>query len=147
MEAAWIWWILFALLLFGGEILTTGLFLLWIGIGALLGGGLALVGLPIQWQLLGFVICSGGLIASSRTLFQRMLGQRYTKPIPTNVDALINLTATVIKAIDNDKGGGLVKVGGEDWSALSADNHPIAKGRRVQILRVEGVKLVVVEQP
>src|SRR5574337_189461 len=99
MESVWLWWMLFALLMFGGEILTTGFFLLWIGIGGLIGGGLALLGLPLQWQLTGFVIASGALIVSSRTLFQQMLGNRQAKPIPTNVDALINMTATVIKAI------------------------------------------------
>ncbi len=143
----WFWWVLFALLMFAGEILTSGFFLLWIGLGALLGGVLAAFHLPVPIQLLGFVFASGGLVVSSRTLFKRMLGDRIKTPVvSSNVDALIDTTGMVIKEIDNETGGGLVKIRGEDWTAISENDERISKGKKVLVLRVEGVKLIVVEK-
>lgn len=143
----WFWWLLFAVLMFVGEILTTGFFLLWIGVGALLGGLLAAFNLPVPVQLLGFILSSGGLMISSRTLFKKMLGKRMKIPmVASNVDALIDATGTVVKEIDNEYGGGLVKLRGEDWTALSENDQRISKGKKVLVLRVEGVKLIVVEK-
>lgn len=144
----WIWWTLLAVMLLGGEILTSGFFLMWLGAGALLGAGLSFIGLPLAWQWLGFVLSSSALMVFSRTLFQRLCGARFgTPPIATNVDALVDKTATVLKAIDNERASGLVTLRGETWSARSEDGQPIAAGKRVLVLRVEGVKLVVMEQP
>lgn len=143
----WFWWLLFAVLMFVGEILTTGFFLLWIGIGALLGGVLAAFNLPLPVQLLGFILSSGGLMISSRTLFKKMLGKHMKIPmVASNVDALIDATGTVVKEIDNEYGGGLVRLRGEDWTALSENDQRISKGTKVLVLRVEGVKLIVVEK-
>lgn len=144
----WAWWILVALAFFAGEILTTSFFLMWLGMGALVGAGISFLGLAIPVQILGFIVSSTGLIFSSRRLFKRLLGDSFASPrIASNVDALIDKTGTVLKDIDNRKGGGLVKLRGETWSALGDDDQPIPKGKRVIVVRVEGVKLIVVEQP
>jgi len=144
----WIWWTLLAVVLLGGEIVTAGVFLMWLGAGALLGAGLSWVGLPLTWQLLGFVSSSATLMVFSRRLFQRLWGTRFGSPAAaTNVDALIDKTGTVLKAIDNERASGLVSLRGETWSARSEDGQPIVVGKRVLVLRVEGVKLIVMEQP
>ncbi len=143
----WVVWTLLAVLMFVGEMLTAGFFLLWIGIGALLGAGLSLLGLGLPWQLLGFAVGSGALIVSSRKLYERLFGGRGRPRLSTNVDAMVDAVGTVIKAVDNDRGGGLVRVRGEDWTAFAADDIPIPEGKRVQVVRVDGVRLIVIEQP
>lgn len=144
----WAWWILVAIAFFAGEILTTGFFLMWLGIGALIGAAISFLGLAVPLQILGFIVSATGLMFSSRKLFKQLLGDRFAGPkIASNVDALIDKTGTVLKDVDNRKGGGLVKLRGEIWSALGDDDQPIAKGKRVIVIRVEGVKLVVMEQP
>jgi len=143
----WFWWVIFAILLFIGEILTSGFFLLWIGAGALLAGLLAALSLPVPVQLIGFIVSSAGLTVSSRTIFKKLFGNRLKMPmVSSNIDALIDTTGVVIKEIDNDSGGGLVKLNGEDWTAISESDQRISKGKRVLVLRVEGVKLIVVEK-
>jgi len=145
--APWILWVLFAIAMFAGEIMTTGFFLMWIGVGALAGAALAFFGLDLAFQLLGFVAASGVLVFSSRRIFKQMLDQRADQAaVPSNVDALIDKTGIVVKTINN-QGEGLVKLKGETWSAVSNDEHPIGEGKRVVIVKIEGVKLVVMEQP
>ena len=39
---------------------------------------------------------------------------------------------------------GIVTLTGEDWTAISANNEKIEKGKAVKIDRIEGVKLVVI---
>ncbi len=144
----WMWWALLAMALLAGEILTTGFFLMWFGAGALVGAGLAWLGLSLPLQVLGFVAASGALVVSSRKIFKGVLGGHDGAPrAVSNVDALIDQVGTVTKGIDNEGGGGQVRLQGEFWSARSADDHPIAEGRRVVVVRVEGVKLIVMEQP
>jgi len=146
--APWILWVLFAIAMFAGEIVTTGFFLMWIGVGALVGAALAFFGLDLAFQLLGFVASSGVLVFSSRRIFKQVLDQRADQAaVPSNVDALIDKTGTVVKAIDNNQGEGLVKLMGETWSAVSEDEHPIGEGKRVVVVKIDGVKLVVMEQP
>ena len=38
---------------------------------------------------------------------------------------------------------GIVTVEGEDWSAISYDNETIDKDQIVEVLKIEGVKVVV----
>lgn len=61
------------------------------------------------------------------------------KPHPSNVDALIGRKAVVLDAIDPAKAGS-VKVDGEEWRAVSEQDH-FEKGSWVVVDRVEGTSL------
>ena len=61
-----------------------------------------------------------------------------------NMNGIIGKNAIVIKTIDNLKGVGEVKIHGEKWSAVTEnDGEIIETESQVEVLRVDGVKLVV----
>ena len=57
--------------------------------------------------------------------------------------AHLGQTAVVTEDIDNLAAHGRVEVLGNDWAARSTENVRIQKGTKVQVVRIEGVKLIV----
>jgi hypothetical protein len=57
-------------------------------------------------------------------------------------DRVLGRTARVTETIDNDSASGAVYVDGKTWTARSADGS-VPAGSRVEIRRMEGVKLIV----
>lgn len=77
-------------------------------------------------------------------LFMRKLGKKVLSHAGsnTNVKALIGQKGTVTREIPTD-GKGYVKIGGEEWSAISADNTTITMQSKVEVLSIDGNKVVV----
>lgn len=143
----WHYWLIVGIVMFIAEIFTTGFFIMWFGVGAFVAALVAALGAGLTAQLISFVVVSLVLTVSSRTIFKRFfLGRAQGRELATNVDALVGATAVVKEQIDNDKGEGLVKIGGEEWSAVSEDGSVIPPGSKVQVVRIEGVKAVVREE-
>ncbi len=68
--------------------------------------------------------------------------------VKTNVESMVGRQAIVISEIDNLQGIGQVTVGGQEWSARSAEEQvTIAVGAVVTVVAINGVKLIVREQP
>lgn len=63
--------------------------------------------------------------------------------IPTNSELEIGRTAKVIEEINSDNGTGRVRIGGVDWSAVSADDSVIPLETVVVVTEVNGAKLKV----
>lgn len=122
-----------------GEIFTAGFFLLWFGIGAAAAGLLALLGFGAGWQWVVFIVVSGVLFAISRRF-----AERFTKTQPSGVgaDRLIGRKGIVTEAIDNVKGSGRASVEGEDWRARSDTGEVIPRGKRVEVVRMDGTHIV-----
>lgn len=62
---------------------------------------------------------------------------------PTNLDLLLGQYAVVTEDIDNLAATGQVKVDGQIWTARNEVEEPIPTGSIVQVLRIEGVKIIV----
>ena len=60
----------------------------------------------------------------------------------TNLQAIINKKGIVKETIYPNKVG-IVIIEGESWSAISYDNEKIDKEEMVEVLKIEGVKVVV----
>ena len=60
----------------------------------------------------------------------------------TNLQAIINKKGIVKETIYPNKVG-IVIIEGESWSAISYDNEEIDKEEMVEVLKIEGVKVVV----
>ena len=86
-----------------------------------------------------FLISSALLIYFTKPLAKDFLHIGSEK---TNVEAVIGLDGPVIKGIER-YATGQVKINGQIWSALSEDGEPIEVGVKVQVVAVEGVKLIV----
>ena len=135
----WIWMILAAICIVG-EIFTAGFFLLWFGIGALVAGLLAILGLGAGWQWAAFVVVSGVLFAVSRRF-----AERFTKKQPPGIgaDRFIGKRGLVLEEIDNAKNTGRIRIDKEEWRADSDTDGVIAVGGRVEVTRLDGTHMVV----
>jgi len=124
-----------------GEIFTAGFLLLWFGVGAFLAAGLALLGAGSIYQMLSFILTSLILIVLSRTIFKQLLFRK-EEGIRTNVEALIGQEALVMQIIEGKSKPGLVKIGGETWSAISEEGR-IDQDEVVRVKGVVGNKVLV----
>lgn len=127
--------IIFAVL----EALTMGLTTIWFAGAALIALLAAMIGLSVPVQIGVFLISSALLIYFTKPLAKDFLHIGSEK---TNVEAVIGLDGPVIKGIER-YATGQVKINGQIWSALSEDGEPIEVGVKVQVVAVEGVKLIV----
>lgn len=138
----WHLWIIVGIVLSILEIFTSGFLVINFGIAAIITGLVAWAGVGFKVQVFTFAISSLILFALSRKLATKYLNK--DKPeARTNVDALKDQSGIVTERIPGGLDRGQVKIGGEEWSAISEDNVEIPAGDKVVIVRVEGNKLVV----
>lgn len=102
---------------------------------------LAIFDVSIPVQIVSFFVLGAVALALSRTVFKKKLGA--AERTATNADRIIGADAVVIVDIDNDCATGEITVKGQHWTARSDDGLKIAKGEKVVVLRIEGVKAIV----
>ncbi|MCP4168043.1 MAG: NfeD family protein [Chloroflexi bacterium] len=133
-------WLIFAMILFVGEIFTAGFVLAAFGIGALAGALFALFGFEVQWQLLVFIAVSAISVTLSRRFADRVSGEQ---PENVGVDRVLGKRAVVLETIEPLAGLGRVRIEREEWRAESADEESIPSGTVVEIIGVEGTRVLV----
>ena len=130
-----------AIVVFGVvEAVTAGLVSIWFVPGAVAGLIAAMAGAGLLIQLVLFLAVSAAALAATRPLVKKLSAGR---AVPTNADRVLGRTARVTETIDNDSASGAVYVDGKTWTARSADGSVLPAGSRVEIRRMEGVKLIV----
>ncbi len=139
MNLVWVWFVI-AILFFLGEVFTAGFVLAAFGVGALVATLAALLDATLPVQLIVFIITSGVGVLLSRRFADRVTGPQAQG---VGIDRVIGKQAVVLEAIDPLTATGLVRVEREEWRADAADNVPIAAGKVVQVLAVEGTRLKV----
>ena len=122
------------------EAVTAGLVSIWFVPGAVAGLIAAMAGAGLLIQLVLFLAVSAAALAATRPLVKKLSAGR---AVPTNADRVLGRTARVTETIDNDSASGAVYVDGKTWTARSADGSVLPAGSRVEIRRMEGVKLIV----
>ena len=139
ISMVWIW-LAAAIIFIIIEAVTVGLTTIWFAAGALVALILALIKVGVGVQVAVFLILSLVLLATTRKVFVNKLKTGSEK---TNVDALVGEEAVVLENI-TPFNTGLVKVKGQNWTAIAADKDAsILKGSTVKIKAIEGVKLIV----
>ena len=139
ISMVWIW-LAAAIIFIIIETVTVGLTTIWFVAGALVALILALIKVGVGVQVAVFLILSLVLLATTRKIFVNKLKTGSEK---TNVDALVGEEAVVLEDI-TPFNTGLVKVKGQNWTAIAADKDAsILKGSTVKIKAIEGVKLIV----
>lgn len=132
---------LIAMVLFGVlEAVTVGLTSIWFALGALGALVAAAASAPVIVQIVVFLGVSFLTLLLVRPLAQRFVNDR---KVATNADRVIGREAVVTEDIDNIQGKGRVSISGADWTARAEDDRPIPAGSKVQVLRIEGVKVIV----
>jgi membrane protein implicated in regulation of membrane protease activity len=139
----WLVWVVIAIALAVGEVLTPGLFFL--GPVALAAGAAALaslLGAGAAGSLIVFIV---GSLAS--LLILRPIARRHVR-MPaisrTGTDALVGRKALVTRKVDSH--GGRVRIGGEEWSARAyLDGQVLDEGVSVDVIQIEGATALVAE--
>lgn len=118
-------------------------------LGALVAGAAAAVALVIvaladstsgvAWALFGVDVCASALVGLSawRALHHLRASGPGAPGAPTR--ALLGAQGVALGALEPD---GVVRVGGEQWSAVSV-NGPAPAGARVQVVGISGLRLEV----
>ena len=136
----WSFWLIAAGIFFIIEIATVGFLVFWLGIGSLLAMVTSFITDNIMIQTIVFVVSSCILIPLTKPLADKFTGK---KAVPTNAYTLINKHGIVIQDINPIQGVGQVKVNGEIWSAKTEDESTIKKDTEIEVLKIDGVKLIV----
>ena len=137
-----IFWLVLLIICIGIEVATMGLTTIWFAGGALIAIFAAVIGAPIWLQATIFIIVSLVLLFFTRPIAVKYFNKDRVK---TNVESMVGRQAIVISEIDNLQGIGQVTVGGQEWSA--EEQVTIAVGAVVTVVAINGVKLIVREQP
>ncbi|MBE6690469.1 MAG: NfeD family protein [Ruminococcaceae bacterium] len=135
-------WIAVLVLAIVIEATTSDMVAVWFMPAAIVSLVLSLIpGVPWWVQVLVFVAVGLILVVATRPLCRRLLRGKRTR---TNADALIGQICIVTEEIRNIDGLGEVKIGGLCWSARAKEAERIIPvGERVEIVAIEGVKLIV----
>jgi len=133
-------WFIIAVLLILIEASSFNLITIWFAIGAIATMFVSILIPELIWlQILIFFVVSIFMIFTIRNYAVKKLK---TQTIKTNVNSLIGKKALVHETIEEFKFG-QVKVSGNYWTAISETGETFEKGQIVEIIDVNGVKLVV----
>lgn len=124
------------------EIFTLSLVSIWFSAGALVAILLDYFGVLLTGQIIGFILTSVLTFLIFRPLLMKSI--KSTK-VKTNADRLIGKTGEVVKEITS-LSPGQVKINGQTWAGKSQDGVTLKEGALVEVMDIEGVKLVVVEK-
>jgi membrane protein implicated in regulation of membrane protease activity len=139
--AAWLAWAIAAVLLAVGEIFTPGLFFLGpVAFAAVVAALAAVAGAAVWLQLVVFAAGSFASLAILRPIARAHL--RLPPALRTGAAALEGARATVLRRVDGD--GGLVRIGGEEWSARPyAEGEVFEAGAQVEVAKIDGATALV----
>ncbi|MDQ3741217.1 MAG: NfeD family protein [Actinomycetota bacterium] len=138
----WVLWLIAAVVLAVGEVLTMGFFLAPFAVGALaatlvsvLGGGLVASGIAFL------------AVSSAAFLGLRPIARRHMKlpaQLRTGTAALVGKTGTVVETVSAE--AGCVRIDGEVWTARPFDDDDTYEaGERVRVLQIRGATALVSE--
>ncbi len=140
---SWLIWVVAAVALAIGEVLTPGLFFLGpVALAALAAAVASLLGAGWIGSFAVFVVCSVASLAFLRPIARRHV--RMPALSRTGTDALVGRKGIVTRRVDS--AGGRVRIGGEEWSARAyLDGQVFTEGQTVAIIQIEGVTALVAE--
>ena len=134
-----IFWLILFIGLLVIELITVGLVSVWFAAGALMAFITSYFTSNLFIQLPIFIIVSVVSLIITRPLIKKYFTNNIVK---TNVNKLIGETGIVLEDLSKTNMG-KVKVVGQIWSAINIEKGKISKDSEVEILSVEGVKLIV----
>jgi membrane protein implicated in regulation of membrane protease activity len=133
-------WLIFGMLLMGLELLAPGVFLLWLGLAALLVGLLSFVINPSwQMQILLFAVFAAAAVPLWRRVARKHSAASQSNPfLNKRAEALVGRVFTLEKPIVD--GAGTVRIDDTIWRVAGPD---APAGSRVKIVRADGASLTV----
>lgn len=133
-------WAIVLVLMIVFELATLGnLVSVWFAIGALASLLVSLVSTNFTVQIVMFAVVSVVSLVLVRPITHKVL--KGTE-VATNYDRLIGKQMILDTEITQENWG-LIKVNGIEWSATTGDHSAIKAGVLVEVIAIEGVKLIV----
>ena len=133
-------WLIVLILAIVIEVITLGLTSIWFAGGAILAIIAALLHANIGIQIALFVLSTILLLYFTRPIAVKYFNKDRVR---TNAESIVGKQGIVLAEVDNLKGVGQVSVGGQEWSARSAnDDQILEEGSVVEIVAISGVKLI-----
>jgi membrane protein implicated in regulation of membrane protease activity len=138
--AAWVIWLIIAVLLGIAEIFTLTAALGLLGGAAVIASVFAAIGLPVPLQLLVFTLSAAAGIVVLRPIATRHMLRPQLQRF--GVEALVGRTAYVVREVTGRDGA--VRIGGEEWTARALDESlVIPAGATVDVIQIDGANAVV----
>jgi membrane protein implicated in regulation of membrane protease activity len=142
---SWTVWIIAAVVLAVGEMLTLSFFLAPFAAGALLAALVSAVGggLIASWAV--FIITSLLLLLVARPIARSH--RKQPAQLRTGTAALIGGKGTVVERVANLEAVGAIRMdNGEVWTARAYDEDQVIEpGKRVQVIEIRGATALVTE--
>lgn len=137
----WLWIITFMAAVIVEFATASAMVSIWFAVGAIVGLIAALLNADFVVQAVLFFIASFASLAIIRPLTAN-----YSRGnvIHTNSDALIGVRTRLLKCITMEKYGE-VKINGIHWNVVEKDGNDVKEGAIVEVLAIEGSKLIVKE--
>lgn len=141
--AMWQFWLIAAGIFLIGEIFTVGFLIFWLGIAAIIAMIVSLFVDSILVQTAVFVIASALLLLFTKPFVDKYITKN-KDTVATNAFSLIGKKGIVTKEINGQTSSfGQVKVAEEIWSAISEDGSSIPEDSEIEVVKIDGVKLIV----
>jgi membrane protein implicated in regulation of membrane protease activity len=138
----WVFWVIAAVILASGEMVTMGFFLAPFAGGAAAAAILAAAGAGATIEWAAFLVISVVLLAALRPIARDH--QRNRGKIRMNTAKLVGQSATVVERIANAEDVGCVKLDGEIWTARAYDDDEVIEpGTKVHVLEIRGATALV----
>lgn len=137
----WQLWLIGGVILIILEMFTFTFIFASFGIAAMITAIPAANGFSVTGQLAIFAISNVILLFLLRPLAKNGL-YRNSEQRPTNANAIIGQTATVLEEIADQHRPGRVKLGSEEWLALSSAG-PLPPNTIVEVISIDGATLIV----
>lgn len=134
-----IFWIFVIVAAFIIEVNTLDLVSIWFSLGAIAAFVAALLGLSEMVQMWIFILTTVVLLLLTRPLAKKYMIKNTVK---TNADRLVGKSAKVTKAVLPGERGE-VKIDGKYWLAFSDQEITFEVNEKVEVLAIEGVKLLI----
>ncbi len=138
----WHWWLIAALTLLILEIFFSDFLLATLGAACFVTAIVAGFGVGFTGQLATFVTAAIVALVLLRPAMKRWM-YRGSDPIRTNTHALSGQAAVVTSAVGGPESPGRVRIGGEEWRAVSESGVPLPEGRVVEIASVDSATVTV----
>lgn len=133
-------WLAAALILGIVEVLSLDLFFLMLALASLGAAGTAALGFGLYAQVAVFCVLAIALLFLVRPAVKARLLSSHPKT-PTNVDALIGMSARVTELVNDIDGR--IRLDGEIWSARTDDSTSFTVGETVRVVRIDGATAIV----
>jgi len=123
-----------------GEIFTAGFFLIFLSVGAAAAGILALLDVSRVGQFIVFIVVSGILF-----VFGRRFADRVTEKQPPGIgaDRFVDQEGIVLETIDNSNNTGSVRIGQDEWRAISETGELLQEGTHIKVTQIDGTRAMV----